>query len=151
MQRQRGLTLLELLVVLAIIAFSVAGVQLSLRDSQETQLTREAQRLAAMLEAARAQSRTQGVPLTWEPSAQGFVIRAATQGNTPPLVQPRVEAWLSAGTQASSAQPVLLGPEPIMRPTRITLRIDTPTNASGMTAQSLTVASDGLRPFQVLP
>ena len=151
MQRQRGLTLLELLVVLAIIAFSVAGVQLSLRDSQETQLTREAQRLAAMLEAARAQSRTQGVPLTWEPTAQGFVIRAATQGNTPPLVQPRVEAWLSAGTQASSAQPVLLGPEPIMRPTRITLRIDTPANASGTAAQSLTVASDGLRPFQVMP
>ncbi len=151
MQRQRGLTLLELLVVLAIIAFSVAGVQLSLRDSQETQLTQEAQRLAAMLEAARAQSRTQGVPLTWEPTAQGFVIRAATQGSSPPLIQPRVEAWLSAGTQASSAQPVLLGPEPIMRPTRITLRIDTPANALGMAAQSLTVASDGLRPFQVLP
>jgi general secretion pathway protein H len=151
MQRQRGLTLLELLVVLAIIALSVAGVQLSLRDSQETQLTREAQRLAAMLEAARVQSRTRGVPLTWEPTDQGFVIRAATQGNTPPLVQPRVEAWLSAGTQASSAQPVLLGPEPIMRPTRITLRIDTPANASGVAAKSLTVASDGLRPFQVMP
>ena len=151
MQRQRGLTLLELLVVLAIIALSVAGVQLSLRDSQETQLTQEAQRLAAMLEAARVQSRTQGVPLTWEPNAQGFVIRAATQGSSPPLVQPRVEAWLSAGTQASSAEPVLLGPEPIMRPTRITLRIDTLANASGMAAQSLTVASDGLRPFQVMP
>jgi general secretion pathway protein H len=151
MQRQRGLTLLELLVVLAIIALSVAGVQLSLRDSQETQLTQEAQRLAAMLETARAQSRTQGVPLTWEPTAQGFVIRDATQGSSPPLGQPRVETWLSAGTQASSAQPVLLGPEPIMRPTRITLRIDTPANASGMAAQSLTVASDGLRPFQVMP
>jgi hypothetical protein len=38
-----------------------------------------------------------------------------------------------------------------MRPTRITLRIDTPANASGMAAKSLTVASDGLRPFQVMP
>ncbi|MEY4421124.1 MAG: hypothetical protein RLZZ498_1720, partial [Pseudomonadota bacterium] len=32
MQRQHGLTLLELLVVLAIIGLSMAGVNLSLRD-----------------------------------------------------------------------------------------------------------------------
>ena len=42
MQRQQGLTLLELLVVLAIIGFAMAGVSLSLRDSNQTQLEREA-------------------------------------------------------------------------------------------------------------
>ena len=65
MQRQQGLTLLELLVVLAIIGFGLAGVSLSLRDSNQTQLEREAQRLIAVLEAARAQSRTSGVPVRW--------------------------------------------------------------------------------------
>ena len=37
MQRQRGLTLLELLVVLAIIAISSAGVALAMRDNSQTQ------------------------------------------------------------------------------------------------------------------
>ena len=142
MQRQRGFTLLELLVVLAIMAVSVAGVRLTLRDSQATQLTREAQRLVAMLEAARVQSRTRGVPLIWEPSPDGFVIRAATANPTQPLAQTRTEAWLTAGTQANSTQAVVLGPEPILTPIRITLSV---------AAQSLTIATDGLQPFQVLP
>lgn len=142
MQRQRGLTLLELLVVLAIIVVSVAGVRLSLRNHQETQLTREAQRLVAMLEAARVQSRTRGVPLLWEPSPNGFVIRAATANSAQPAVPTRTEAWLAAGTQASSAQAVWLGPEPILVPLRITLSVG---------AKSLTMGTDGLRPFQVLP
>jgi len=142
MQRQRGFTLLELLVVLAIIAVSVAGVRLALRDSQETQLTREAQRLVAMLEAGRVQSRTRGVPLLWEPLPQGFVIRAAGTNPSQALVSSRTEAWLDTDTQASSAQAVWLGPEPILTPLRITLRVAN---------KSLTIATDGLRPFEVLP
>ena len=142
MQRQRGFTLLELLVVLTIIAVSVAGVRLSLRDSQETQLTREAQRLVAMLEAARVQSRTRGVPLLWEPLPQGFVIRAAGTNPAQPLVPTRTEAWLDTDTQASSAMAVWLGPEPILTPTRITLSV---------ASKSLVIATDGLRPFEVLP
>ena len=46
----KGFTLLELLVVVAIIALATAGVSFALRDSQATQLEREAQRLAALLE-----------------------------------------------------------------------------------------------------
>ncbi len=142
MQRQRGLTLLELLVVLAIIAISVVGVRLSLRDNQEAQLTREAQRLVAMLEAARVQSRTRGVPMVWEPSPNGFVIRAATANPTQGLAPTRTEMWLATDTQASSPQAVWLGPEPILVPMRITLSVGT---------QSLTLGTDGLQPFGVLP
>ena len=61
----RGFTLLELLVVVAIIAIATAGVSFALRDSEATQLEREAQRLAALLESARAQSRSSGVPVRW--------------------------------------------------------------------------------------
>jgi general secretion pathway protein H len=60
--RQRGFTLLELMVVVAIVALATAGVSLALRDSDATQLEREALRLSALLESARAQSRTSGVP-----------------------------------------------------------------------------------------
>ena len=162
MQRQRGLTLLELLVVLAIIGLTLAGVSLSLRDNRQTQLEREAQRLIALLEAARVQSRTSGMALIWEPTAEGFVIRPAQA--LPPAAQaiaPRRETWLQAETQASvntaapvagnitPAQLVVLGPEPILAPVRITLQV-----AQGSSTQpspALNVGTDGLRPFQVMP
>ncbi len=169
MQRQQGLTLLELLVVLAIIGFGLAGVSLSLRDSNQTQLEREAQRLVAVLEAARAQSRTSGMALIWQPTAEGFVIRPAlapnqalsnnaipfsATGNTASPIATRVETWLAAGTQAaiSTATPtnlVVLGPEPILVPARITLSVATSNSAKP--APSLSIGTDGLRPFQVVP
>lgn len=45
----RGFTLLELMVVISIMAIAAAGVSLSLRDSGQAQLEREAERLAALL------------------------------------------------------------------------------------------------------
>jgi general secretion pathway protein H len=180
MQRQQGLTLLELLVVLAIIGFAMAGVSLSLRDSNQTQIEREAQRLVAVLEAARAQSRTSGVALIWQPTPEGFVIRPAltpntAQGNNTAItsapsgaanpIASRTETWLTAGTQAavnvagaSSAalannpaptNLVVLGPEPILTPARITLSVAAASNAKATPA--LTIGTDGLRPFQVVP
>ncbi|MBP6357465.1 MAG: prepilin-type N-terminal cleavage/methylation domain-containing protein, partial [Burkholderiaceae bacterium] len=48
-RRSTGFTLLELLVVVAIIAIGTAGVSLALRDASASSLEREAQRLAALL------------------------------------------------------------------------------------------------------
>lgn len=148
MQHQRGFTLLELLVVLAIISFSVAGVSLSLRDSSQSQLEREAQRLIAVLEASRAQSRTSGVPILWQATAEGFIVQS-------PLSEARAETWLTTGAltmQATTTAPenkVVLGPEPILAPTRITLSVTPDRSASP--GQSVSIGTDGLRPFQVLP
>ena len=170
MHRQRGLTLLELLVVLAIIGFAMAGVSLSLRDSAQTQLEREAQRLMAVLEAARAQSRTSGVALIWQSTPDGFVIRPAqayvlpqttTATNTPSPLATRAETWLSTGTQAAITMTgssvnnaglvnsVVLGPEPIIAPTRITL--SAPPSQKVQATQTLSIGTDGLRAFQVVP
>ena len=180
MQRQHGLTLLELLVVLAIIGFAMAGVSLSLRDSSQTQIEREAQRLVAVLEAARAQSRTSDIALIWQPTPEGFVIRPAiapnaAQGNNAAItaapsnaanpIAARTETWLTAGTQAAistvsasvsalanNTAPtnlVVLGPEPILTPARITLSVTAASNAKN--APALTIGTDGLRPFQVVP
>jgi len=150
MQRQHGLTLLELLVVLTIIGFGLAGVSLSLRDSSQTQLEREAQRLIAVLENARAQSRTSGMALIWQSTEDGFSIRPATGTS----MATRTETWLAAGTHtvANTAMPfnaVVLGPDPIIAPARITLRITTTNNAKP--APTLSLGTDGLRPFQVVP
>src|SRR3954467_8556222 len=90
--RTRGFTLLELLVVVAIIAIASAGVSFALRDSQATQLEREAQRLAALLESARAQSRATGVPVRWRATEGGFRFEGAQEGSLP-------ERWLAPETQ----------------------------------------------------
>jgi general secretion pathway protein H len=163
MQRQRGLTLLELLVVLAIVGLTMAGVSLSLRDSRQTQLEREAQRLTAQLEAARAQSRTSGVALIWRTTADGYAITSAVAGSG---LATRQEIWLNPNTQAqvntSAANPnnwIVLGPEPIITPASITLSVLPEPGSTANAAkaqqvpslQSLRIASDGLRPFQVEP
>ena len=49
----RGFTLLELLLVLAIVAFASLGVAVSMRDGAQAGLEREALRLAALLEQRR--------------------------------------------------------------------------------------------------
>jgi general secretion pathway protein H len=135
-RRVRGFTLLELLVVVAIIAIATVGVSFALRDPQATQLEREAQRLAALLESARAQSRSSGVPVRWYPVAGGFRF-----DGLPPKALP--DNWLSDTTLVLDPHAVQLGPEPIIGRQEIVL-------GSGTAPQrSLRIATDGLRPFAV--
>lgn len=132
----RGFTLLELLVVVAIMALASAGVSLSLRDSTQTQLEREAQRLVALLEAARAQSRASGVAVRWHANAQGFSFSG-------PNTQTLPRAWLAPDTQVSVSQELLLGPEPILERQSLLLF------SASQPARVLRIGSDGLRPFSV--
>jgi general secretion pathway protein H len=160
MQRQRGLTLLELLVVLAIIGLAMAGVSLSLRDSSQTQLEREAQRLVAHLEAARAQSRTSGIAQVWRITPEGYDVVAMSAPAGTPV---RKETWMSANTQALINTPpptannppnnniVVLGPEPLIAPASITLSMSNPATNATRPTPSLRIATDGLKPFQVMP
>jgi general secretion pathway protein H len=150
MQRQRGLTLLELLVVLAIIAISSAGVALAMRDNAQSQLEREAQRLVAKLEAARVQSRAQGLPLVWRATASGFVIDTPVIGSG---FVAQSEDWLSADMSigiSADMKTVTLGPEPIISPATITLSKASGQN-SGAKAMHLRIGTDGLQPFHRLP
>ena len=135
-QRRRGFTLIELLVVLSIIAIASAGVALSLRDSAQTQLEREAQRLAALLESARAQSRTRGVPVVWRSTAQGFVFDGLPAGTLP-------GNWLDRNTLVATGSRLELGPDPIIAAQSVTLR------HGQQSALAWRVASDGLRPFSL--
>lgn len=131
----RGFTLLEMLVVLAIVALATAGVSLALPDSSATQLQREGDRLAVLLESARAQSRASGQAVRWRADAQGFHFEGLPQAKLP-------EHWLSADTTVLGPDQLWLGPEPLIGPQQVLLvQREHP-------QRGVRVATDGLRPFQ---
>ena len=147
---QRGFTLIELMVVVLIVALASGMVAFSLRDTQGIALEREGQRLAAMLEYARAQSRLQGTPVRWRATPNGFVLEGL---NKPVPEQP----WLSEDTRVLDVLPrnpaidpatlasLALGPEPVLAPQSVLL-------GSGQTpGNTVRVATDGVRPFAIAP
>ncbi|MEO6322798.1 MAG: prepilin-type N-terminal cleavage/methylation domain-containing protein [Polaromonas sp.] len=136
--RCSGFTLIELLIVVAIMAIATAGVGLALRDTSGTALEREAQRLAVLLESARAQSRMTGSPVQWRPTASGFLFEGIPPGSAFP------SSWLGQDVQAATAGVVVLGPEPVIGPQQIRLV------STSEPSRSLTLATDGVRPFSVL-
>lgn len=134
--RRSGFTLIELLVVVAIIAIATAGVSLALRDNPQAQLDREAQRLSALFESARAMSRASGRPVVWHVVDGGFRFEGLADGALP-------DRWLSADTVVLGTGRVVLGPEPVIGRQAVVL-------ASGTVPdRSLRIATDGLRPFTV--
>ena len=134
--KTRGFTLLELLVVITIIAVATAGVAFAVRDTTGTQLEREAQRLTALLEAARAQSRASGIPVRWHTTDGGFRFDG---------VQPKAlpDHWLAADTRVLGTAILVLGPEPIIGRQSVVL------GSASDPARTLRLATDGLRPFRV--
>jgi general secretion pathway protein H len=137
---QRGFTLLELLVVISIIAIASAGVSLALRDSTQTALERDAQRLAVLFESARAQSRATGVAVRWQATPAGFEF----EGISGPAMPSR---WLSPATRVLGSATVQLGPEAMIGAQGVDL-VDAGQTATPQ-ASRVRVATDGLRPFSL--
>lgn len=140
MNRHPGFTLLELLLVVAIIAVASAGVSLALRDAGQTRLEREADRLVALFESARARSLASGVAVRWRATPTGFQFEGLPAAALP-------DQWLSADVTAQEGSAVLLGPEPIIGPQSV--RLVLVGQQAGRVGASLTVRTDGIRPFTV--
>ncbi len=134
--RERGFTLLELLVVISIMALATAGVSIAMRDNSQTVLEREAARLAALLESGRAQSRATGAPVRWRATEQGFQFEGL-----PPSALP--SQWLDPGITVRGPATLLLGPEPLIGPQQVVL------SHQERPDRALRVVTDGLRPFTV--
>ncbi len=142
--RSAGFTLLELLVVVAIVAMVSAGVGFALRDASQVQLDRDAERLAALLESARARSRVSGVAVRWRANADGFRFEGLAATELP-------EQWLdkdtavAGDTGGAGTVSLLLGPEPIIGPQAVVLV------SQSQPGRRVRVATDGVRPFAVEP
>lgn len=143
--RARGFTLIELMIVVAIVGLASSLVVLSLRDPAAMRLEQEAARLAALLESARAESRASGLPVRWVP---GRTPGGADDGpdfrfvGLPRSIQLPAR-WLDPATSAevAGASALLLGPEPLIGAHRIVLHL---------ADRRLDLVTDGLGPFIVV-
>ena len=137
-----GFTLIELLLVLLIIVMVSGLASLALRDSAEASLDRETLRLAALLEAGRAEARAGALAVRFE--LVGVADRAAGEadfrfvGLPPESSLPR--RWLDREVLAriDGARALRLGPEPLIGAQRIVLSLG---------QRQRVLATDGLAPF----
>ena len=143
--RSGGFTLIELLVVVALIAITSATISLALRDPAEQQLQREAQRLAALLETARAESRASGLTVRWVPKGLRSGDDFRFEGLPATVKLPT--RWLGDPVavqieNASAVNPgLVLGPEPLIPAQRLRLLLG---------SQSLVLGTDGLGAFDTV-
>ncbi len=140
----QGFTLIELLIVVTLVVIASAVATLALRDPAAARLEREAARLAALLETARAEARGAGLPARWVPGGDAPGFRFV--GLPAALALP--SAWLDDSVRAEvlttqgRVAAAVLGPEPVIGAQRIVLSLD---------AQRVELATDGLGPFAVAP
>lgn len=146
--RPAGFTLLELIIVIAIMALATAGVSLALRDGGDALLEREGLRLVALLESGRAHSRASGVTVQWHASAQGFEwegLSAPISSNNPSTSNnaPAHPQWLDNQTFVLGPQNLILGPDPIIAAQTIVL------GHRNYPDRWVRITTDGLQPFHI--
>ncbi|MCV2356166.1 prepilin-type N-terminal cleavage/methylation domain-containing protein [Paucibacter sp. B2R-40] len=135
-----GFTLIELLVVVALIAIATATVSLSLRDPAAAQLEREAERLTALFETARAESRAAGLPVQWAPTKKDSADHFQFVGLPKRVKLP--QRWLGEpiAVQIAGANFISLGPEPMIGAQRLQLSLG---------SQQIVLTTDGMSAFEV--
>lgn len=140
-----GFTLIELLVVVFIIAVASAVAVLSLRSTTNQQGVQNAQQVAALLDAARANARAQRVSLLWRCDESGFSVLS-----TIPSAAPVKHSNWQAGSAVCDPNQGVVGPEPITKAQVINVYSVDATTKSGVDVNNaVQIATDGLGPFKL--
>ncbi|UZT80994.1 type II secretion system minor pseudopilin GspH [Ectopseudomonas chengduensis] len=126
--RQRGFTLIELMVVLVIIGIASAAISLAIPHDPAMGLREDAKRLALLLEMAQGEARSDGRNIVWQADSQGYrfvrlglgTVDERTFANDPQL---RARQWQSPPVQVRvvPGNRLLIDAEWISEPLRITL------------------------------
>jgi general secretion pathway protein H len=141
-----GFTMVELLIVMAVIAVGIGLVALALPDGEASRLDEEGERLVMLLETARAESRVSGAPVWWVPRPEGE--GSAGERGEPvnfrfvglPSSLKLPSRWLDerVSAQVLGARQLVLGPSAILPPQRVVLSLG---------ERRLELSSDGLGAF----
>lgn len=144
----RGFTLLELMVVVALIAITTAVVAFAVPDPSSTRLEREAARLTAILESARVQARSGAMTIQWIPESTGKGDDYQFIGLPPAFMPslkwdaPEVKAEVvNGGGGIGRGKSIVLGPEPVIGAQSVILRLED---------RQIIIGTDGLSPFDVI-
>jgi general secretion pathway protein H len=133
LKRADGFTLIELMVVAALVALLAGIVALALPQPEDQILEQESQQLLEVFERHRLLSLQSPTPWVWQASATGFSVTQLTpSANRPSASGPlsRAYKWLDPQTQliphtpgtAKAVTSVPLGPEPFVEPQKIILQ-----------------------------
>ena len=122
--RRAGFTLIEILVVIAILGIAAAAVALSVSRSDGRLLQEETARLGALFRIAQDEARISGRALVWEADLAGYRFRpldeeAARDWNDE-VLRPRAWPFAVHGIEGGR---IVFGREPLLDPA--TLRIAT--------------------------
>ncbi len=137
-----GHTLIELVVVLAIIGIAAGAVSLSMSSIDGRRVDNEVDRLGALFRLAQDEARATGRTITWQADTGGYRFTANGRDRPDAADDPlRPRAW--PFEVVSIDAPVLrFGLEPLLEPAQI--RIDTP-------SRHLRLALDALGSLSIQP
>ena len=122
--RRVGFTLVEILIVIAILGIAAAAVALSVSRSDGRLLQEETARLGALFRIAQDEVRVTGRALVWEADIEGYRFRPldveAARDWTDEVLRPRTWPFEVRGIEGGR---IVFGREPLLDPA--TLRIAT--------------------------
>lgn len=135
--------------MIAIVAVGAALVSVALPDGVSDRLDEEGERLTALLEMARAESRVSGMPVYWVPRTDTGAPGAQAEGSSGdfrfvglPAALSLPTRWLDArvSAQVVGGSSLVLGPSAILPAQRVVLQL---------ADRRLELLSDGLGPFAI--
>jgi general secretion pathway protein H len=117
--RGRGYTLIELLIVIAIIGIAAGVVTLSVRGDDSRRVTQEGERLAALFRMAQSEARVGGRPIYWQADLSGYRFRAAGPDAAPMAEElTRERRWPFAVRRVARSE-LVFGREPLREPAEV--------------------------------